>query len=190
MASFVGHFITGTAIYLYSDNALSKSRTWMFWLIFMAIFPDIDYGFIWLFGIKSDIRMTHSFIFSSILPVFTTIYLKLSPLCEYNKNQVIQAFGSAYSHLLLDVLTGVSVLPLLWPFTEQLFKLPFGILPSAGRLALTNWYLYRNLIIELGILLPIYSFILMGAVRNQLLLSVLHILIFILFLVWGIMLER
>jgi len=95
------------------------------------------------------------------------------------------------AHLILDLLTGVSSLPLLWPFTGELFKLPFGILPSAGRIALTNRYFYRNLIIESGILLPVYSFILMkGAVRKRLLLLVLHVLIFIPFLVWGITLER
>ena len=95
------------------------------------------------------------------------------------------------AHLILDLLTGVSSLPLLWPFTGELFKLPFGILPSAGRIALTNRYFYRNLIIESDILLPVYSFILMkGAVRKRLLLLVLHVLIFIPFLVWGITLER
>ncbi len=191
MASFVGHSMTGMAICLYADKSPGKYPAWLFWLIILAIFPDIDYGFIWLFGLKADIRVTHSIIFCSILPTFTMVYFKLLPSNERDKKRWIHAFGAAYSHLILDLLTGVSSLPLLWPFTGELFKLPFGILPSAGRIALTNRYFYRNLIIESGILLPVYSFILMkGAVRKRLLLLVLHVLIFIPFLVWGITLER
>ncbi len=195
MASFVGHSVTGTVIYLYSDNSLSKNHTWLFWLISMAIFPDIEYGFLWLFGTESDIRFTHSLVFCSILPAFTTVYFKLNlPNDDNNKRPGIQAFASAYSHLVLDLLVGVSPFPLLWPFTDQLFKLPFGILPSAGRIALTNRYLYRNLIIELGILLPMYSFILIkGRMRKSkkyLLAALLYLLVFIPFFIWGIILDR
>ena len=59
------------------------------------------------------------------------------------------------SHLVLDLLVGVSPLPLLWPFLAQSFKLPFGILPSAGKLQLDNYFLFFNLFIELGVLVPL-----------------------------------
>ncbi len=194
MSSFIGHSVTGTVIYLYSGNSLSENRTWLFWLILMAIFPDIEYGFLWLFGAESDIRLTHSLVFCSILPVFTTVYFNFKSSDEENKTRGIQAFAAAYSHLVLDLLVGVSSFPLLWPFTDHLFKLPFGILPSAGHIDLANRYLYRNLIIELGILLPVCSFILMkGRIRKSekcLLAVLLHVIVFIPFFIWGIILDR
>ena len=33
---------------------------------------------------------------------------------------------------------------------------PIGVLPSAGAISLTNFYFFRNLGIEIGVLLPIY----------------------------------
>ncbi len=55
---------------------------------------------------------------------------------------------------MLDLLVGGTPLPLLWPLSPVLCKLPFGILPSAGRLQLGNHLLYQNLGIELGVILP------------------------------------
>jgi hypothetical protein len=49
---------------------------------------------------------------------------------------------------------GVTPLPLLWPFSSAAFAAPAGILPSAGGVRLSNYYLYRNLVIEIGILAP------------------------------------
>jgi hypothetical protein len=66
-----------------------------------------------------------------------------------------QAMLAGLSHLLLDLLVGVTPLPVWWPFSFQRVQLPFGILPSAGGLSLSNPYLYRNTLIELGILIPL-----------------------------------
>ncbi|NEO85783.1 MAG: hypothetical protein F6J87_16255 [Spirulina sp. SIO3F2] len=57
--------------------------------------------------------------------------------------------------MLLDLLVGVTALPLFWPFDAHRFKLPFGLLPSAGKISLSNPYFYSNLKIELGVLLPL-----------------------------------
>jgi hypothetical protein len=71
---------------------------------------------------------------------------------------------------------------------------PFGLLPSAGRIALTNRYLYRNLAIELGILVPLYSLLLFNkSIRRhqyRVWLLGVHLLVWIPCLVWGFLLKR
>lgn len=59
------------------------------------------------------------------------------------------------SHLVLDFLVGVTPLPLLWPFDSAAFASPVGVLPSAGRIQLSNYYFYRNALIEVGVLAPV-----------------------------------
>ncbi|MDM8551918.1 metal-dependent hydrolase [Desulfobacterales bacterium HSG2] len=194
MSSFIGHSVTGVAIFLYLDRKISERNImWLAWLIFLAIFPDTEYVLLWLAGKESEIRFTHSLIFCSLLPIATILYCRLR-LCEREYKTVgIQVFVAGYSHLLLDMLVGVSPLPLLWPLNDTLFKLPFGILPSAGRIDLMNIYFYRNLFIESGILLPVYSLILMkNSVRysEKRLLTLLHGCILMPFLIWGISLQR
>lgn len=158
--------------------------------MFLAVFPDSEYGAFWLFGVSFPIRFTHSAVFCSILPVCTLFCL--TP--DIRRIYGIQAFAAAYSHLLLDLLVGVYPMPLLWPFTNTLIKLPFGILPSAGSLVLTNRYLYRNLAIELGILVPLYSFILLRQRiqqhRYRVLILGVHLMVWIPCLVWGFFLSR
>ena len=43
----------------------------------------------------------------------------------------------------------------LYPFSVEAFRLPFGILPSAGKIDVKNYYFWRNLFLELGVLLPL-----------------------------------
>ncbi|AFY39016.1 hypothetical protein Lepto7376_2756 [[Leptolyngbya] sp. PCC 7376] len=42
-----------------------------------------------------------------------------------------------------------------WPLDKTAFKLPFGLLPSAGKPSLSNYFFYYNLGIEMGVLLPL-----------------------------------
>ena len=63
--------------------------------------------------------------------------------------------AAGLSHLVLDLLVGVMPLPLLWPLARTECRLPFGLLPSAGAIRLFNPYLYRNLLIEMGVLVPV-----------------------------------
>ncbi len=65
-----------------------------------------------------------------------------------------QSILAGLSHLLLDLLTGVLPLALLYPYLK-VFRLPFGLLPSAGKIQLTNYLFYRNILIELGIFAPL-----------------------------------
>jgi inner membrane protein len=65
-----------------------------------------------------------------------------------------QSILAGLSHLLLDLLTGVLPLALLYPYLK-VFRLPFGLLPSAGKIQLTNYLFYRNILIELGIFVPL-----------------------------------
>ncbi len=58
----------------------------------------------------------------------------------------------------MDLLVGVHPMPLFWPLNSNLIVLPFGVLPSAGKLNIFNHYFWRNLVIESGVLLPIITF--------------------------------
>ena len=50
---------------------------------------------------------------------------------------------------------------LLWPFSRWTARLAGGILPSAGRLSIDNPYLYRNLLLEIGVLLPVLGIVIL-----------------------------
>lgn len=54
-------------------------------------------------------------------------------------------------------MVGAHPLPLLWPFAEYQVSTPIGVLPSAGRIDPLNYFLWRNLLIELGVLLPVLA---------------------------------
>lgn len=194
MSSFVSHSITGAAIAFHDRQPFTRPLLWSCWLIVLACFPDSEYGVLWLFGINFFIRFTHSVVFCSLLPACTLFYLLRYTPRQGRTERIIQVFGAAYSHLVLDLLVGVYPLPLLWPFTNAGMTLPFGVLPSAGRLVLTNYYLYRNLFIELGILLPLYSFLLFRRTiwehRLRIWLLGGHLLIWLPCLAWGLLLER
>ncbi|MDZ7961152.1 MAG: metal-dependent hydrolase [Aulosira sp. DedQUE10] len=153
MSSFIGHSIPAIGLYI-SGHQQKYSFFWLFWLIVVAWFPDIDYLSP---ALRPDgMRITHSILFCSILPCLTIILLKLLRTREHEfKFKKIQVILTAFSHLLLDLLVGVGALPLLYPFSSQRFRLPFGLLPSAGKLNLSNYYLYFNLVIEIGVLLPL-----------------------------------
>ena len=165
MPSCIGHALTGTAIALYKRRPIPW--LWFGWLIFLACFPDIEYLALWFFGVNFPIRYSHSLVVCAFLPLFTAFWLWRRPMRKRGF-RVTQAFAAGWSHPVLDLLTGVSTLSLFWPLSDTGFRLPFGVLPSAGRLAWNNAYLYRNLCIELGILAPLYSLIVFwGAIRRH-----------------------
>ena len=70
--------------------------------------------------------------------------------------RAVQVAAAGLSHVVMDVLVGVTPEPLWWPFSLETFKLPFGILPSAGHLDWDNWMLLRNTAIELGEVGPVF----------------------------------
>lgn len=177
MSSFIGHSWAGLATYaitqqLQDDPPQRTNLTnwaWLIWLLVVASLPDIDY-LIPALRVPSDpqtLRITHSFLGVLLLPGCTILGLwLLGRRGTRFKQQSVQAALVGFSHLVLDLLTGVSPLPLLYPFSMQAFRLPFGVLPSAGRIQLGNYFLYRNLLIELGVLVPL-SLSLLLMVRNS-----------------------
>jgi inner membrane protein len=166
MSSFIGHSLAGLTVYLTTTElqinrqvrASSKyNLPWLMWLVAIASMPDIDYLIPSLILQHNDIRVrtTHSFIGALIVPGCTILILwLLGKRSKVLKLMSLQAILAGLSHLLLDLLTGVLPLPLMYPNLE-VFRLPFGLLPSAGKIQLTNYLFYRNLSIELGIIVPL-----------------------------------
>jgi inner membrane protein len=159
MSSFLGHSLAAMCAYSVEKQPTSRNKKyWLGWLIAIASAPDIDHisRTLRLTVNYQEIRITHSFLLSLLLPFGTIIVLALLGCKERTlitrSQQVILA---GLSHLALDLLTGVNSLPLLWPFSTEMFKLPFGLLPSAGLLNPFNYYFYRNSLIEIGVLAPL-----------------------------------
>jgi inner membrane protein len=131
---------------------------WLVWLVLLASAPDIDY-LVPALGSPAHqgIRITHSIAFSLILPLSSigVLYFVEGLKSRQRRLLSICAVLAGLSHLALDFLVGVTPLPLLWPLGSTAFVSPVGILPSAGRIRLSNYYFYRNVLIELGVLAPI-----------------------------------
>jgi hypothetical protein len=144
MSFFIGHSLAALSTYSVEKQPTSpKAISWLVWLIVIASAPDIDH-------IVRTLRLTvdgqtliisHSILLSLVLPFCTILVLTLLGCKGHSliirSQQVILA---GLSHLVLDLLTGVNKLPLLWPFSTELFKLPFGVLPSAGKVNLFNYF--------------------------------------------------
>jgi inner membrane protein len=132
---------------------------WLGWLLVLASAPDIDYL---VPALRSPAhqgsRITHSIAFSLILPLLSVavIYFLRGLNSRERRLLSVCAVLAGLSHLVLDFLVGVTPLPLLWPLGSTAFSSPVGILPSAGRIQLSNYYLYRNVLIEVGVLAPIF----------------------------------
>jgi membrane-bound metal-dependent hydrolase YbcI (DUF457 family) len=192
MPSFIGHALAGAAIGLSGQRPAAWG--WLGWLLVLACLPDIEYLALWLFGVNSPIRVTHSLFFCALPPAATLLWLGRFQPRQGRGSRAVQAFAAGWSHPLLDLLTGVSSLPLFWPFSDLSIRLPFGILPSAGYPALNNFYFYRNLGIELGILAPLFSLLLFrSAIRRhprRWWIVAGHLAILLPCLIWGMALRR
>jgi inner membrane protein len=214
MSSFLGHSFAGLTVYLTTTelhiNRQNRSSMrwrslsfgesnlpWLIWLLTIASIPDIDYLIpsLILQHDRYRIRTTHSLIGVLILPIITILIMWLSgQRGKPFKLRSLQAILAGLSHLLLDLSTGVFPLPLLYPNLE-VFRLPFGILPSAGKIQLTNYLFYRNLSIELGVLIPL-SMSLLLAIRDPMLfgkhkfLIAAGLLVSAYFMIWASTLSR
>jgi membrane-bound metal-dependent hydrolase YbcI (DUF457 family) len=123
----------------------------------LASAPDIDY-LVPALGSPAHqgSRITHSIAFSLILPLFSVgVIYSVKALKSRRRLLSMCAVLAGLSHLVLDFLVGVTPLPLLWPLDSAAFASPVGLLPSAGRIRLSNYYLYRNVLIEAGVLAPV-----------------------------------
>ncbi len=161
MSSFIGHGLIG-GVLTYVSTKNRGSAWWLVWLGCLAVSPDIDY-LIHALRLESEggfyTRVTHSLVGVLLLPALTVIALALGR--RYGKFlaaplalRARQAFFAGFSHLLLDVLVGTSSYAIFWPVSDYSFHMPFGLLPNAGALYFSNYYLWRNWAIELGVLLP------------------------------------
>jgi membrane-bound metal-dependent hydrolase YbcI (DUF457 family) len=159
MSSFLGHSLAAYSLASaapYREGSSSQRFMWAGWLVVLASAPDIDYLIPVLNSRAHDgLRITHSVAFSLALPVCAAVALCLISRDRRKlKTLSVCAALAGLSHLVLDFLVGVTPLPLLWPFSAAAFAAPAGILPSVGRVQLSNCYFYRNLAIETGILAP------------------------------------
>ena len=196
MSSFIGHSLIAITAFKYGDkdNNGRNRFIWLGWLIVCALAPDIDYLFKTLQSTSNDgIRITHSITASLILPAITIIFLLLTNNRKDIKASSIQVIIAGLSHLILDLLVGVTPNPLLWPLSNMAIKSPVGILPSAGSLNVFNYYFYRNLIIELGIVGPVCYLLLMSASGiskiNKFKIAIL-LIVFLSCLFWSLSLNR
>lgn len=158
MSFCVGHTLAALSIYNATEKPSSSTTShekkyWLCWLVFVASVPDIDY--ITNFP-NYSVRYTHSIFACLVVPLLSIIMLKLLKYQgELLFRRSLQVVLVGLSHLVLDLLVGVKSLPLFWLLTNDVFSLPFGILPSAGKLSFHNYYFYRNLFIEIGVLAPL-----------------------------------
>jgi membrane-bound metal-dependent hydrolase YbcI (DUF457 family) len=160
MSSFLGHSLA--AYSLFSLDRREQPSTfwrvvWLAWLVVLASAPDIDYLVPALASPDHQgRRITHSIALSMALPLFSVgVLYFVKGLKSQRRLLSICALLAGLSHLALDFLVGVTPLPLLWPLDSAAFASPVGFLPSAGRIQLSNYYLYRNVLIEVGVLAPL-----------------------------------
>lgn len=170
MSSFAGHAIAPVIVYLATEPREAPRRTgWVLVLAALALAPDVDYLLRSLILPGSPpIRVTHSLAGSLALPAAVVLVLALrgmrgGPL----RLRAMQAAAAGLSHVVLDLLVGVTPAALFWPLSTRAFRLPGGLLPSAGAISLGNPYFYRNLLIELGVLLPILGIVLLARRRRM-----------------------
>lgn len=161
MSSIVGHGLTALCIFSLEKpppKAFLRDFVWLLWLMFLAISPDLDYVVPLFYPANHNgLRVTHSLLVGLILPILTSLVLVATGLRGSTLwLRSLQAVTASLSHIMLDLLVGVTALPLWWPINTSVWALPFGVLPSAGRIQLSNYYFYRNLLIELGVLVPLY----------------------------------
>jgi inner membrane protein len=160
VSSFLGHSLAAYSLFSLDRREGSftpRRAAWLAWLVVLASAPDIDYLVPALASpAHQGSRITHSVALSMALPLFTVGVLYFVKGLKSRRGLLsVCAVLAGLSHLVLDFLVGVTPLPLLWPLDSAAFASPVGVLPSAGRLQLSNYYLYRNLLIEIGVLAPV-----------------------------------
>jgi inner membrane protein len=164
VSSFIGHALAPVILYAATEpERIPRRALWPLALVAMAWAPDVDYllRFLIITG-NPGIRVTHSILGSLALPAIVVAVLAMRGMRgRMLRLRAFQAAAAGLSHVLLDLLVGVTPAALLWPFSSATARLAGGILPSAGRLSLANPHLYRNLLLEIGVLLPILAMVIL-----------------------------
>jgi inner membrane protein len=195
MSSFVGHALIGASI-LSNNRYMTISRMVICSAIgvILATSPDFDYIIYWLSGYRSEIRYSHTLFYCLCVSGFTYMLLAYSAKSMVEGINPLLFIITPMSHLVLDLFVSVHSLRLFWPFNNYPVEMPFGFMPSAGYLSITNYYLWRNLFIEMGILFPI-ALLIIPTSRKTILnggigIKAIIAMVFIIFLVWGLGLQR
>ncbi len=129
----------------------------------LAVGPDLDYFAVWFFDYTADPRFSHSL----LLAVGAALLVKLTLSRFATANLKLRwLLAAGLSHTLLDLLVGAHPVPLFWPLAGGV-SIPAGVLPSAGSLAFDNFYLWRNLLIEIGVLGPAFSLLIAASGRRS-----------------------
>lgn len=156
MSSIIAHSLIGAAIGDNAKAAKTSDKAFLYlFFVALSISPDLDYLAIWLLDVHVDPRYSHSIagcLLISLVGLFSKRYLFSNKLANAHSALIII---TPMSHLVLDYFVGVHKNPLFWPISSELYTFSYGILPSAGRLDITNFYFWRNLAIELGVLVPV-----------------------------------
>lgn len=129
----------------------------------LAVGPDLDYFAVWLFDYAADPRFSHSLLLAAGAALLAKLALSRFEATNLKLSWLLAA---AVSHALLDLLVGAHPVPLFWPFDGGV-SIPVGVLPSAGTLELDNFYLWRNLVIEIGVLGPAFAFLVAASSRRR-----------------------
>ena len=199
MSSAIGHALAGLTIYSCHKSPGLKWQRWLWlgWLILLALLPDLDRLIPFLHQSNHhEVRISHSLVFALFVPILTIFVLfLLGERGQLLRARSLQAIAAGLSHPLLDLLVGVVGIHLFWPFSWQLIKLPWGILPSRGALYLTNYYLYKNFLIEMGVLLPVFYSIYLAFNTRYFSSGIRHkifklLLVSSVFMLWAMSLER
>lgn len=152
MSSFLGHALAGFTAYRCCRYGKHPSPRWAaIPFIGVAMAPDLDYLAVWLFGYAANPRISHSLV---VALAAVAIVHRMTTEKGWARLPFSGLLAAGVSHALLDFLVGAHPVPLFWPFDAGVTS-PVGVLPSAGALAFGNVYLWRNLLIELGVLLPV-----------------------------------
>jgi membrane-bound metal-dependent hydrolase YbcI (DUF457 family) len=158
MSSLIGHTAAGAAACLACHQRLENRHfRWVLAaFVLVAICPDFDYFAFWAWGYSANPRLSHSILFAVATALLAWWGMRRLAGPGSAAVPFAMLFLAALSHPLLDLLVGVHAIPLLWPLPNPDVSAR-GILPSAGRLAIGNFYLWRNLLIESAILLPVFA---------------------------------
>lgn len=165
MSSFAGHALAPLiALAATEPGGAGPSPRWALVLVALGLAPDADYlARALILPGTPPVRVTHSIMGCLALPAAVAVAGMLFQRWRGRRLALrgAQAAAAGLSHILLDLLVGVTPAALLWPLSSRTFRLPGGILPSAGRLDPGNPYLYRNLLLEMGVLLPLLAIVLL-----------------------------
>jgi len=160
MSSFVAHSLVGFALGKQRDTKTLKESIFVsLFFIALACSPDIDYLIVYLQGKGMPIRYTHSLGYVFSIFIFSLLFRNYLFKKSLYHIPIILFFLAPASHLLLDFLVGVYANPYFYPFDSRVITAPFGILPSAGRINIYNYYFWRNIFIELAIFIPLVAFL-------------------------------